>query len=81
MSNSFTTSFKERSSNNLSIDDNRGRRLSEMYRRLKSLQAKRFHLRNELAALEKYLGSLDSQIKSYEHYEEIGFNRYPLKES
>ena len=75
MRNHFSTSFHERSANNMAIDDNRGRRLSEMYRRLKSLQAKRFYLRNELAAVEKYLGSLDSQIKSYEHYEQIGFNR------
>ena len=29
----------------------------------------------KLAAVEKYLGSLVSQIKSYEHYEGIVFNR------
>ena len=75
MSNQFTVSFNERSPNQFSAEDNRGRRLSEMYRRLKSLQAKRFYLRNQLEAIEKYLGSLDSQIKSYEHYEHIGFHR------
>ena len=61
--------------NDLPMDDNRCRRLSEMYRRFKSLQAKRFHLRNELESIEKYLTSLDSQIKCYEHYEEMGVNR------
>ena len=76
MSNQFTTSFNERSPNNIAAEDNRGRRLSEMYRRLKSLQAKRVHLRNEIQAIEKYLVSLDSQIKSYEHYEQRGLNRY-----
>ena len=75
MSKQLTSSFNEIYPKNMVVEDNRGRRLSEMYRRLKSLQAKRFHLRNELAAVEKYLGSLDSQIKSYEHYDQIGFNR------
>ena len=75
MSKQLTSSFNEIYPKNMVVEDNRGRRLSEMYRRLKSLQAKRFHLRNELAAVEKYLGSLDSQIKSYEHYEQIGLNR------
>jgi len=75
MSKQLTSSFNEIYPKNMVVEDNRGRRLSEMYRRLKSLQAKRFHLRNELAAVEKYLGSLDSQIKSYEHYDQIGFKR------
>ncbi len=73
MRNELSDSFNENSSKSLLRDQSRDTRLYEMYRRFKSLQAKRFHLRNELEAVEKYLVSLDSQIKSYEHYEEISF--------
>ena len=75
MSNQFADSSNERSARCFSSQNDRGRRLSEMYRRLKSLQAKRVHLRNELQAIEKYLVSLDSQIKSYEHHQALGVYR------
>ncbi len=75
MKNSSSDSFDDRSSRYVATENNRGTRLSEMYRRFKSLQAKRHHLRNELEAVEKYLASLDNQIKSFEQHEPMGFNR------
>ncbi len=74
MNNQFIDSFNERSISYLSTEPNRSTRLSEMYRRYKSLQAKRLNLRNEIEAIEKYLYSLDLQIKSYEKHEKMGFN-------
>ena len=74
MSDQFFDSLKERSSRYFSTENDRCARLSEMYRRLKTLQAKRVQIRNELEAIEKYLVSLDSQIKSYEHYHAIDLN-------
>ena len=53
--------------------ENRVRRLVEMQRRVRLLQVKRNHLRNELKAVEKYLVSLDHQIKSHESYEQLTF--------
>ena len=53
----------------------RARRLMEMHRRIKSLQYKRIHLRNELEAIEKYLTALNSQLGSYENYEQLTFNK------
>ncbi len=75
MSNRFNNSSPERSPKLLSTDENRARRLWEMQRRLKSLQIKRFHLRNELEAVEKYAASLDSQIKGLESYHQLSFDR------
>ncbi len=66
MSNQFSGSINRRLSEKFTKDDIRDRRLFEMYRRFKALHFKRFHLRNELEAVEKYLVSLDKQIKSYE---------------
>ena len=75
MSDQFVDSLKERSLRCFSTDNDRCARLSEMYRRLKTLQAKRVQIRNELEAIEKYLVSLDSQIKSYEYHHAIDLNR------
>ena len=54
--------------------ENRVKRLVEMQRRVRSLQVKRNHLRNELKAVEKYLESLDMQIQSREAYEQLTFH-------
>ena len=75
MSNRFTASSNERSSIYFAAEENRGRRLLEMHRRLKALQSKRFHLRNELESVEKYLTSLDSQIKGLESYQQLIFDQ------
>ncbi len=74
MSNQFSLSSNDESSKYLSAQENRDRRLIEMYRRLKSLQARRFHLKKELEALEKCLVSLDNQIKGYEAYDQLSLN-------
>ncbi len=75
MTNRFSTSSNESSSKYFAAEENRGRRLLEMHRRLKVLQAKRFHLRNELESLERYATSLDSQIKGLESYQQMIFDR------
>ncbi len=75
MRNQFSTSPKERSAKYLSTEENRSRRLLEMHRRFKSLQSQRFHLRNQLVAVEKYLDSLDSQIRCYESYEQLSLEK------
>ena len=75
MSSRFNNSSRERSPKLLSTDENRARRLWEMQRRLKSLQIKRFHLRHELEAVEKYASSLDNQIKDLESYHQLSFDR------
>ncbi len=77
MSNRFSTSSSpnESSSRYFSTEDNRAMRLMEMHRRLKTLQAKRFHLRHELEIVEKYLVSLDSQIKGLESYQHLSWDR------
>ncbi|KGG15550.1 MULTISPECIES: hypothetical protein [unclassified Prochlorococcus] len=62
-------------SKHISTHENRVRRLLEMQRRIRGLQFKRNHLKNELHAVEKYLRSLDSQLKSYEVYEQLTFNK------
>ncbi len=74
MKNRFNDSQYKMTTTSFSINDSRSARLYEMHRRLKSLQAKRLNLRNQLDAVEKYLVSLDSQIKSFEMHEHIGFN-------
>ena len=74
MSNRLNASLNETSLKYFSTDESRGRRLLEMHRRLKGLQAKRFHLRNELEAVDKYLTSLDSQIKGLESYQQFALN-------
>ena len=71
MRNRFSASLNERSAKYFAAEENRGRRLLEMHRRLKALQNKRFHLRNELESVEKYLASLDSQIKGLESYQQL----------
>ena len=71
MSNQFNNSSNEKESQRLSTQENRGRRLLEMQRRFKSLQAQRFHLRHQLASVDRYLASLESQIKSYESYDHL----------
>lgn len=58
----FTDSSVENKDCN--VDEYHRRRLLEMHRRLQTLQAKRFYLKNELNEVEKYLTSLDTQIKS-----------------
>ncbi len=75
MSHQFSTPSNERPTKYLSTESNRGRRLLEMQRRFKSLQSKQFHLKHELHAVERYLNSLASQIKTYESYEELSLER------
>ncbi len=75
MSNQFSEPPEKKLSKNLVVEDNRSRRLMEMYRRFKSLQSQRFYLRNQLVAVEKYLDSLDSQIKCYESYEQLSLEK------
>ena len=72
MTNRFESLSTDRSPKPLSTDDNRVRRLLEMHRRLKGLQAKRFHLRNELKAVEKYLISLDIDLSKKKQSERFG---------
>ena len=55
--------------------ESRLRRLLEMQRRIRGLQVKRNHLRSELQAVEKCLSSLDSQLQSYETYDQLTFNK------
>ena len=71
MRNGLSPSSNERSLKYFVTEENRGRRLLEMHRRLKALQSKRLHLRNELESVEKYLTSLDSQIKGLESYQQL----------
>jgi len=75
MTTQFSNPPEDKTSKYFAGEDNRSRRLMEMYRRFKSLQSQRFHLRNQLVAVEKYLDSLDSQIKCYESYEQLSLGK------
>ena len=75
MTNRFSISSQERSSKIFVAEETRGRRLLEMHRRLKVLQVRRFHLQNELQSVEKYVTSLDSQIKGLESYQQLILDR------
>ncbi len=67
--------YSKETTKDLLNNEHRVRRLLEMQRRVRSLQVKRNHLRNELQAVEKSLESLDSQIQSHEAYEQLVFNK------
>ena len=70
-----TKAYPTKPSKYLHNHENRLRRLLEMQRRVRALQVKRNHLRNELKAVEKCLESLDSQIQSHEAYEQLAFKK------
>ncbi len=73
--NNLSSSSSKKSTQYLAPEERRVRRLMEMHRRIKSLQYKRIHLRNELETIDKYLASLNSQVRSYENYEQLSFSK------